>query len=262
MHPSVTEFLNQVWANGDIQSLKRQNAPFQDIEDAIYDLYTPPAKGVPQNWTQIEYHDMPLGQMAWRVYISATPASLMKVWNALQEIFRSQPGIAAAKHTTMQAAATRVDTIVIYLRDRAAKDDFISSMRRLCQTRPGVGSAPPIPPRLPPGDFKEAIPPTTEQVEGLRGVAHAQQPLEDGWAAKEMPIPAQLSFGMQLSRMIAAALLRAASKPIFFTEVEAEFLEYGMDVNKPWQYLLTQSDRDQLVASGNASRRRRGYPTA
>lgn len=259
MHPSVTEFLNRVWASNGVQKLKQQKAPQQDIEDAIYDLYTPPTKGVPEHWTQETYHHVPLTQMGWRVYISATPASLMKVWNALQEIFRGQPGVVAAKHTTMQAAVSRVDTIVVYLRDRVAKDEFIARMRTLCVVRPGVGPAPPIPPRLPPTDFKKAVPPTTEQVAGMQGVSHAQQPLEDGWAAQEMPIPAELSFGGQLARMIAAALQRATSKPAFFSEVETEFLAFGMDVNKPWQYLLTQANRDQLVASGEAARRRRGY---
>lgn len=258
MHPSVTEFLGLVWKSPAVN----QQLSLTKLEDAIYDLYTPPPpKGVSEQWTQIDYHRQPSNPMGWRVYISATQTSLMKVWNMLRGLFVTQHGVVAAKYTTPQAAAFRMDTIVIYLRDSSAKDTFIAGMRTLFDSRPGVGGAPTIPPRLRAGDFKDGIPPTTEQVQGLRGVSHAQQPLADGWAAQEEPIPTKLSFGMQLASMVAKAYKGAPSKEAFFSRVEANFLEYGMDVNRPWQYLLTQATRDQLVASAEASRRRRANKT-
>ncbi|MDX2505288.1 MAG: hypothetical protein QNL62_12550 [Gammaproteobacteria bacterium] len=69
--------------------------------------------------------------MGWRVYVSATARSLKKVWEALQSLFSGQPGVLAAKHTTTAAAATRVDTIVVYLLNASAKDTLIAGMRTL-----------------------------------------------------------------------------------------------------------------------------------
>jgi HopA1 effector protein family len=256
MHPTVTEFLEEVWS---CRTLNRA-MPLDDIEDAIYDLYTPPPPvGTAQTWTQVDFHPMNLNQMSWRVYISATSVSLMYVWQMLQPLFQAQAGVAAAKHTTPQAAASRIDTIVVYLRDAMAKEALIAAMRLLFQGRPGVGGAPAVPPKLQAMHFKNQIPPTTRQVHGLQGVSDAQQPIRDGWAEDEEPIPAELSFGGQLSKMLAAAYRTATSKEAFAKGVEANFLQRGMDINRPWQQILMQANRDQLVAAGNAARLKRGY---
>lgn len=255
MHSTVAQFLDKVWTS----PTTRTTMPLQDLEDAIYDLYTPPpSQGTTESWTQVTYHHAPLNEMGWRVYISATPPSLKKVWDRLEPIFKSQPGVLAAKRTTPQAAATRVDTIVVYLRNAAARDALINAMRSLLSGRPGIGRAPRIPPKLQPTDFKPQIPPTTQPIPGMQGVSHAQQPIEDGWAEKEVPVPHRVSFGMQLASMVANAYRGAASRDAFFDAVSRNYLEEGMDINRPWQQLLSQANRDQLVASGNAARRRRG----
>ncbi len=128
MHQTVTEFLNKVWTI----PTTNPGMPLQDLKKAIYYLYTPPPQvGISQAWTQIDYHPSVPHQMGWRVYVSATARSLKKVWEALQSLFSGQPDVLAAKHTTTAAAATRVDTIVVYLLNASAKDTLIAGMRTL-----------------------------------------------------------------------------------------------------------------------------------
>ncbi|MEO0560352.1 MAG: hypothetical protein AAF170_19465 [Bacteroidota bacterium] len=269
MHASVTAFLNRVWDDPSIHRLTDED----DLVWDIYDLYTPqPPQGVDASWTQVQYNAAPTDQMGWRVYISATPAHLMTVWNRLQPLFNQQPGVVAAKHTTVAGAATRVDTIVVYLRNSADKDALIAGIQALHQGRVLAGR-PPVPPKLRPMMFKQQVPPTTMAVPGLQGVSHAQQPVGinaaqqpegSAWKTEAAPIPHLVSFGQQLAEIVAKAYHKAPSKAEFFKRATANFMDRGVDVNQPWQQLVSQAERQRfadsgVLARGDRARAKRGY---
>ncbi len=255
MHGSLNNFLKKVW----MSSTTHSSMDMDKLADEIYFLYTPqPPRGVSQAWTQKTYHAIPLAEMAWRVYMSVKPHRLLWVWDRLQATFQSQHGLVAAKHTTVEAAAYRVDTLVVYLKGRTDVNAFITEIRKKFVPGSSVDGKPKIPPKFRADMFKKEIPATTAAIPGLPGISAAQQPLEDGWAEQDVAIPHLKSFGQQLSELVAAGYHGSKNSKDFIQKVETAFLKAGVDINRPWQSLLSQATRNQLVASGNAARRRRG----
>lgn len=251
MHVSLISFLSKVWNN----PLLDPNASLKKLTDDIYDLYTPkPPNGIKEDWDQTTFNARALqeNRVYWRIYISVKGYCLMHVWNMLLPTFEGDPGVAAAKHTTPEAADSRVDTIVVYLLTASDKERLIKKIKALFNSSPGQGGAPSLPPRLNAEHFKTEIPPTTYPEPGLKGFASAEQPLMDGWMLDAVPDQG-LSFGYQLAELVAPAYQNAVSLDDLKLKVKENFIERGMDINKPWQQVFSMKQREAFRPSFHAA---------
>jgi hypothetical protein len=153
-----------------------------------------------------------------RIYLSVKTTSLLRVWDNIQPLFQGvgRFDVIQAKHCLEALADTRPDSIVVYLRNKAAVWRFCDGLRSL-RHQGAIKDT----------DFKET-PVGAGRIGDLPGVATAPQPAD----------PSQ-SFGDLLSAILAEAFdqyNRPVRIPIleFTTRALVKLKNAGQDITKPW----------------------------
>jgi hypothetical protein len=192
----------------------------------VYDNFYAPGQGLPR-WTfwyspMVASQDIPL-MISERVYLNVIPFRLNDVWQGLvQEFERAPSDVIQGKRCSEHDAVTRYDTVVIYLRNKAAVWRLLDRIRaRWSPLKTGtVGNA-----RSP---FRSMVPPGTGMIPDLPGVAVASQPEN-----------ASDSFGSLLCGMIADTWDKEC-KPIpiplwdFVGITLRNIRDGGLDLKRPW----------------------------
>lgn len=189
-----------------------------DLLQWIYDnIYGDNPAQIAPRWV-FHMNGDPRGRVEERMYLSVFAPHLLTVWNALMPYLKDQThDVVQAKHCSVEAAAARLDTIVIYLRNKASLWRMEDELRRLRRE----GS-------LIDGYFKPQVPPGTGRLADLPGASTARQPDGDG------------SYGQELSALIGEAFdsfCRPMRPPTWFDFAGrslAMMKARGINLAKPW----------------------------
>lgn len=196
------------------QQVGRGDHLLQRIDDNIYG--DDPAQIAPC-WV-FHMNGDPHGRVEERMYLSVFAPHLLTGWNALMPYFEEQThDVVQAKHCSVEAAAARLDTIVIYLRNKASLWRMETEVRRL--RHEGL---------LIDGYFKPQGPPGTGRLVDLPCAGTSRQPEGDG------------SYGQELSALIGEAFdsfCRPMRPPTWFDFAGrglAMMKARGIHRAKPW----------------------------
>ncbi|OWQ85703.1 hypothetical protein CDN99_21745 [Roseateles aquatilis] len=216
----VKDAVKQLW-DADPQGI----AVGSPLEDWIYEnVYSPGSGQQPAlGWT---YHYSPSYQgsdivacIEERVYLSVKGARLLYVWQAIQPLFSGigNTDVIQAKHCPHYIADGRPDSIVIYLRNKAAVWRFCDGLRDLRRQA-----------KITDTDFKTDTPPGAGRIADLPGVSTARQPDDPGQ-----------SFGGELCHLLGETF-DAKNRPMripyldFLALCLASMKQAGIDITKPW----------------------------
>lgn len=195
----------------------------EPLADWIYQhIYSPGAQqgGMWTFYFNPDYPGEEVKLIEERIYLSVKAARLLHVWNAIQPLFAGmgRHDVVQAKHCPVNVADGRPDSIVIYLRNKAAVWRFCDGLRGLRQAGAIADT-----------DFKHTTPPGTARLPDLPGVTSARQPANPGD-----------SYGGELSRILGKAF-DARNRPMrlpvmldFMTFCLAELKQAGIDITQPW----------------------------
>jgi HopA1 effector protein family len=196
----------------------------ESLSNWIYDHIYSPGAQQGGHWTSYFNSAYPGGLLdkviEERIYLSVKGARLLHVWNALQPLFSDigEHDVVQAKHCQVAVADARPDSIVIYLRNKAAVWRFCDGLRGLRQAGAIADT-----------DFKNTTPPGTGCLPDLPGVATARQPDNHGD-----------SFGGELCRIL-GKVFDARNRPMrmpvmldFMVFCLAELKQNGIDITRPW----------------------------
>lgn len=194
--------------------------PGDPLATWIYENIYSPGAALPGHWTHWysrTFRD-PRGVVDERVYMAARSQHLLTVWNALLPYFNANDtDVIQAKHCVPAVADMRPDSIVIYLRNKAAVWRLQTHLQAL--RRAGT---------LADTHFRNATPPGTGRLSEFIGVATARQPVDEGE-----------SFGGELSRLLGEAFDRVnrpmrIPKLAFVQACLAHMKAQGVDILAPW----------------------------
>lgn len=203
---------------------RRSDVSVGDTSNWIYDnIYAPSDDNSSKKiWTQETFAVWMLQQAAVeeRIYMCVKSKEILNVWKTLLPHLENNPvDVGAAKYChDLDAAESRHDTIVIWLRNKAAVWRVLDTIRDLRSEG-----------KINDSQFKASVPMGTGQIRDLPGVATALQPVS------------QNSFGGELCDTIATAFDKLKlnwpnnlDKIKFAAFVLKEMKEKGFNICKPW----------------------------
>lgn len=216
----VKDAIKQLW-DADPQQI----AVGSSLADWIYENVYSPGSGQQQafGWTHYYSPDYKGSDMVKcieeRIYMSVKGARLLHVWDAIQPLFAGlgQADVIQAKHCPVYVADGRPDSIVIYLRNKAAVWRFSEGLRHLKRNA-----------TITDNDFKAETAPGAGRIADLPGVSTARQPSDPGQ-----------SFGGELCRLLGETF-DTKNRPMripylnFLALCLASMKQAGIDIKKPW----------------------------
>jgi hypothetical protein len=170
-----------------------------------------------------------IGDVGFRVYLNTRPESTLRALSHVKQNCASL--YIAIKVAGPRAAGRREDSIVVYVRDRAAAEQVVRVLKETAFKPTWMRGAPP---RM------------TRQDRELWGVGIGQDPP----TAARRDVPVSLgSFGQFRSKLIALALCREhGNGTAFVAEVARVFTAYGIDPDAPWACRFSHEHYDKLKA--------------
>lgn len=157
---------------------------WDELKDWIYENLYSPGATVSPHW---QYYYSPAGGdptklIEERIYMSVKGALILEVWKILKDkIFTTLMGtsdVVQAKHCIPSVADSRPDSIVIYLRSKAAVWRVADEVRKLRQDHTEIVL---VGTRYPFNEwFNDTTPPGTARFPDLPGISSAKQPDNPG----------------------------------------------------------------------------------
>jgi hypothetical protein len=217
----------------------------QNLKDFLGEVYDklPAVQGTDPVWRKIydNFYNS-TGDVEWedvlkvsgvgvtqRIYVSVKAEALLRVWAALKASLPTIPGFKLAKRCRVQDAAKRVDSIVIYVGNIAARDAVVDMIRMLCRdshwNQPWNRNALTLPSRLNSSDFKSEVPPGSGRIPNLPGVSIAADPGPG------------TSFGEKLCKEVEAAYANATFRQtrLIFVGYTLGCLSGKFNIRAPWR---------------------------
>ena len=171
IHQSIRDFIDEILRTHPFSTAPARTSA-QSLTDQFYCLYSGPVE-----WDLRESYGTTFG-IAERVYLCVPPAHLDHVWALVKQNFTREKiaSFKFAKVCTMQDAAKRRDTIVIYVARDGTRDVLHKLIALHTPSRARPGQRAPAPPLLKKEYFSDLVPRTTLPTPNLRGISAADDP--------------------------------------------------------------------------------------